>query len=74
MPTEGCVGAQVKPASSSQLWRRLRLDAGSGQLSVKSRKLHWWLLAADLEGHANLRTRATDFSFRCEWVVVCVCV
>jgi len=61
---------QIKPTGDSQKWRRLRID-NSGTLTLRSRKLHWWLFTLDVIGHANPFTRTFDLSYRCSlwwWV------
>ncbi|KFM25418.1 hypothetical protein F751_5959 [Auxenochlorella protothecoides] len=53
----------VKPVSPGAPWRRLRLDS-EGTVTLRSRKLQWWLLTLDLEGHANPLRRTSNLSFR----------
>lgn len=60
---------QVKPVSPGAPWRRLRLDS-EGTVTLRSRKLQWWLLTLDLEGHANPLRRTSNLSFRCGDVMV----
>lgn len=45
------------------MWRRLRVD-NSGTLTLRSRKLHWWLFTLDIIGHANPFSRTFDLSYR----------
>lgn len=33
-------------------------------VTLRSRKLRWWVFTLDLEGHANPLTRSTTMSFR----------
>jgi hypothetical protein len=54
---------QAKPADRSAWWRRARLER-DGTLTVRSRKLQWWLLTLGLEAHANPRTRTANLSYR----------
>lgn len=59
---------QIKPSGGDPVWRRLRVD-NSGMLTLRSRKLSWWLFTLDLTAHANPLTRSFDFSYRC--VLLC---
>ncbi|KAI8103714.1 hypothetical protein M9435_005048 [Picochlorum sp. BPE23] len=53
----------VKPASAEKWWRRVRVTH-TGNISLRSRKLTWWVFAVDLQGEVNPITRAKDVSFR----------
>lgn len=69
---------QLKPADEGQPWRRLRVD-NAGTLTLRSRKLHWWVFTLDVTGHANPLSKSFDLSYRrapvclfikgCCWVV-----
>jgi len=54
---------QVKPASTERWWRRVRVTH-TGNISLRSRKLTWWVFALDLQGEVNPMTKAKDVSFR----------
>lgn len=57
---------QIKPSSGEAAWwRRLRVD-NSGTLTLRSRKLSWWLFTLDVTGHANPLSKSFDLSYR--WV------
>lgn len=53
----------VKPSSLTAPWRRLKMDS-SGTLTLRSRKLSWWVFTLDLHGHTNPFKKTTDLSFR----------
>ncbi|KAI3430283.1 hypothetical protein D9Q98_004879 [Chlorella vulgaris] len=53
----------IKPSRSGQLWRRLRID-NSGTMTLRSRKLQWWLFTLDVIGHANPLSRSFDLTYR----------
>ncbi|PRW20457.1 hypothetical protein C2E21_8951 [Chlorella sorokiniana] len=54
----------IKPSSGEVAWwRRLRID-NSGTLTLRSRKLSWWLLTLDITGHANPFSKSFDLSYR----------
>ncbi len=55
---------QIKPSSGEAAWwRRLRID-NSGTLTLRSRKLSWWLFTLDVTGHANPFSKSFDLSYR----------
>lgn len=56
-------GPQVKPVSLQAPWRRLRVD-DTGTVQLRSKKLQWWLLTLDMEGHVNPRTRTSSLNWR----------
>ncbi|KAI7839112.1 hypothetical protein COHA_007117 [Chlorella ohadii] len=54
----------IKPSSGEAAWwRRLRID-NSGTLTLRSRKLSWWLFTLDVTGHANPFSKSFDLSYR----------
>ena len=55
--------AQAKPSNPLAVWRRLKLDT-VGTVTLRSRKLRWWLLTLDLEAQANPRLQTSNVSFR----------
>lgn len=65
------INLQVKPVDKSSWWRRLRVDS-SGNLAIRSHKLHWWVLTLDLEGSINPIQKTTAGSFRVatKWDIV----
>jgi hypothetical protein len=60
---DNAVSLIVKPVDRMQRWRRLRLDS-SGDITVRSRKLRWWVFTLDLQGTVNPLRRTSDASFR----------
>lgn len=54
---------QAKPSNPLAVWRRLKLDT-VGTVTLRSRKLRWWLLTLDLEAQANPRLQTSNVSFR----------
>ena len=52
-----------KPTNKKQWWRRLRIET-TGDITVRSRKLSWWVFTLDLHGMANPRHGTSDLSFR----------
>lgn len=54
---------QAKPLNRNQWWRRFKVE-NNGNVSIRSRKLKWWLFALDLEGEINPIKRSRDISFR----------
>jgi hypothetical protein len=54
---------QVKPISEESWWRRLRVST-AGNITLRSRKLQWWVITLDLEGVANPIHRTSSASFR----------
>lgn len=54
---------QAKPTDSSAWWRRAKVTH-NGDISVRSRKLTWWIFTLDLEGEANFLRQTKDVSFR----------
>jgi hypothetical protein len=53
----------IKPVDRSQWWRRVRLS-NDGVVSVRSRKLQWWMFTLDLQADVNPVQRTKDVSFR----------
>ncbi len=45
------------------MWRRLRIDS-SGMVTLRSRKLRFWIFTLDASGHANPFNKTFDFSYR----------
>lgn len=58
----------IKPASEDSWWRRLRVST-AGNVTLRSRKLQWWVITLDLEGVTNplLRTSSASFRVATKW-------
>jgi hypothetical protein len=54
---------QAKPTDSTAWWRRAKLTH-HGDISLRSRKLRWWVFTLDLEGEVNFLRQTKDLSFR----------
>ena len=53
----------VKPVDRHQWWRRVRVNH-KADISLRSRKLKWWVFTLDLEADLNPVRRTRDLSFR----------
>jgi hypothetical protein len=54
---------QAKPVDATKWWRRMKVTH-KGDISLRSRKLHWWVFTLDLQGEINPLTKTKDISFR----------